>query len=99
MEPLTEEEVHRAIFAASLFKAPGNDGMPAVVWQELWEVLRRHIVALYQLSLERGKLPLQWKTATIIPLKKGGTRDFRSNQIRLYTGERAIGELGSVRPS
>jgi hypothetical protein len=64
MEPLTEEEVRRAIFAASPFKAPGSDGLPAVVWQQLWEVLKEHIVALYQLSLGTGKLPQQWKIAT-----------------------------------
>ena len=80
MQPLSEEEVHRAIFAASPFKAPGSDGLPAVVWQELWEVLKEHIVALYRLSLETGKLPQQWKIATIIPLKKGGTRDWTKAQ-------------------
>jgi hypothetical protein len=31
MEPLTEEEVRRVIFAASPYKAPGEDGTPAVV--------------------------------------------------------------------
>lgn len=76
MEPLTEKEVHRAIFAASLYKAPGADEMPAVVWQQLWPVLKEHIVALYQLSLESSKVPEQWKMATIVPLKKGGTRDW-----------------------
>ncbi|PVH90633.1 hypothetical protein DM02DRAFT_664853 [Periconia macrospinosa] len=40
MEPLMEEKVCRIIFAAMMFKAPGNDGMLAVVWQELWEYCR-----------------------------------------------------------
>ncbi|PVH90632.1 hypothetical protein DM02DRAFT_664852, partial [Periconia macrospinosa] len=82
-KPLTEEDVCKAIFAANLFKASGNDEMAAVVWQELWEILKRHIVALYQLSLETSMLLRQRKTATIatiIPPKEVGTREWREVQ-------------------
>lgn len=41
--PLTVEEVKEAFFRASPFKAPGVDGIPAVVWRELWLVVSRHI--------------------------------------------------------
>jgi Reverse transcriptase (RNA-dependent DNA polymerase)/Endonuclease-reverse transcriptase len=76
MEPISEEEVRKAIFTANPYKAPGSDGLPAVVWQQLWEVLKGHIVALFQLSIQTGKLPERWKTAKIVPLRKGGTRDW-----------------------
>lgn len=71
MGPLEEGEVKQAVFAASPFKAPGNDGLPAVVWQKLWDLLKAHITRLFQLSLSQGKLPKRWKAATIVPLRKG----------------------------
>lgn len=33
---LTLVEVHTAIFKASPLKGPGDDGIPALVWQNLW---------------------------------------------------------------
>jgi hypothetical protein len=35
--PLTEEEVHRALQAAKPMKAPGEDGLPMLVWKQLWQ--------------------------------------------------------------
>jgi hypothetical protein len=53
MEPLSEEEVRKLIFAARPYKAPRSDGLLAVVWQQLWELLKIHIVALLQPSLHQ----------------------------------------------
>jgi hypothetical protein len=76
MEPLTEDEIERATFSSSPYKAPGADGLPAIVWQQLWPVLKTKITKLFQQSLDTGKLPKQWKTANIVPLRKGGTRNW-----------------------
>lgn len=51
--------------------------MAAVVWQELWEIPKRHIVASYQLSLKTCIPPQQRKIATIIPPKEVETSDWR----------------------
>jgi hypothetical protein len=47
LEPISEDEVKKAIFKAKSWKAPGVDGLPAVVWQELWPILKYQITALF----------------------------------------------------
>ena len=92
MEPLKEEEVERAVFSANPYKAPGRDGLPAIVWQKLWPVLKTQITTLFQRSLETGKLPQQWKIASIVPLRKGGRRDW--TQTKSYRPISLLATLG-----
>jgi hypothetical protein len=67
---ITMEEVERKVFAASSWKAPGDDGLPVVVWKQIWPVVKERVLHLFQTSLATGILPTQWKEARIIPLKK-----------------------------
>ena len=67
---LTMEEVERKVFATSAWKAPGDDGLPAVVWKQIWPVVKHRVLHLFQTSLAAGILPTQWRHARIIPLKK-----------------------------
>jgi exonuclease III len=69
-EPIPEAEVRRAVFAARPYRAPGRDGLPAIVWQELWDVLKDHITTLFRLSIATGQIPKEWKIAKIIPFRK-----------------------------
>jgi hypothetical protein len=64
------EEVERKVFAASSWKAPGDDGLPVVVWKHIWPVVKERVLQLFQTSLATGILPTQWKEARIIPLQK-----------------------------
>lgn len=75
-EPLTMTEIQAAIFKASPNKAPGPDGLPMLVWRELWPVLGEEIASLFNLSVAAGKVPSSWKTAKIVPLKKPGKDDY-----------------------
>ena len=70
MPCLTMEEVEHRVFAAKPWKAPGDDGLPAVVWQQLWPVVKERVLRLFQTSLDEGALPRQWRNAKIIPLRK-----------------------------
>lgn len=74
--PLMKDEIRRALFSANPDKAPGLDGLPMRVWQEVWPILQDQIFTLFNLSLQEGKLLKEWKVAKIIPLKKPGKDDY-----------------------
>ena len=77
---LTMEEVERRVFAASSWKAPGDDGLPAMVWKQIWPVVKDRVLLLFQTSLEEGSLPIQWRNAKIIPLKKPNKGDYTATK-------------------
>ncbi|KAM4061518.1 endonuclease-reverse transcriptase domain-containing protein [Hirsutella rhossiliensis] len=53
-----------------VLKAPGEDGLPVIVWKKLWHVVKHRVWTLFDSSLREGVVPHQWRTAKIIPLKK-----------------------------
>jgi ribonuclease HI len=76
LPPLTLEEVEQQIFRAKPWKAAGADNLPAIVWKELWPVVKERVLALFQQSLDTGEIPDQWREARIIPLKKPDKEDY-----------------------
>ncbi|RKK09806.1 hypothetical protein BFJ67_g18207, partial [Fusarium oxysporum f. sp. cepae] len=77
MPNLTMEEVEEKVMEAKAWKAPGQDGLPAMVWKQLWPVVKERVLHLFRTSLDTGRLPSQWRTAKIIPLKKPNKGDYK----------------------
>ena len=77
-QPLTPEEVRRAVLGAQPHKAPGEDGIPAIAWRELWPIVGRYIFRLFEASLRASYVPQAWKIAEIVPLRKPDKADYTS---------------------
>ncbi|KJZ71567.1 hypothetical protein HIM_09036 [Hirsutella minnesotensis 3608] len=67
MPDLALQEIEEKVMAAKSWKAPGEDGLPAIVWKKLWHVVKHRVWTLFDSSLREG---------VIIPLKKPGKDDY-----------------------
>ena len=72
-EPLIEDfEILAAVQKTAPRKAPGNDGIPGIVYHKTFSLLLPKLNKLYNAMLELSYFPNRWKNAEIIFLKKPG---------------------------
>ena len=60
-------------------KAMGPDGLPASLYKQCASVLYPSITTLFNLCLNVGDIPRDWKVAHIVPVYKKGLRNNVSN--------------------
>ena len=60
-------------------KATGPDGLSARLLREAAPVISDPLSKLFNMSLNRGKLPRDWKSANITPVYKNGGKEYVSN--------------------
>ena len=60
-------------------KSPGVDGLPPKLLNEIIEQTSTPLAKLFNLSLEEGIVPSEWKEANITPLFKKGSRNKPDN--------------------
>ena len=60
-------------------KSPGVDGIPLKLLKEIVEQISTPLAKLFNLSLEEGIVPSDWKEANITPLFKKGSRNKPEN--------------------
>ena len=60
-------------------KSPGVDGIPPKLLKEIVEQISAPLTKLFNLSLEEGTVPSEWKEANITPLFKKRSRNKSEN--------------------
>ena len=60
-------------------KSPGVDGIPPKLLLEIVEQISIPLATVFNLALEEGVVPVEWKEANIIPLFKKGSRSKSEN--------------------
>ena len=86
---VTEEMVAKKIKAMKDNKSPGVDGIPPKLLTETVEQNSIPLARVFNLSLNEGVVPFEWKETNIIPLFKKGFRKVR----KLQTSEFNISDL------
>ncbi len=69
--PFTLEEIKRAILRSGL-TSPGKDEICCIMLKHLGVLASLKLLGLYNKVWEAGKLPVGWKEAVIIPIRKPG---------------------------
>ena len=67
-------------------KSPGVDGIPPKFLLGIVEQISTLLATVFNLSLEEGVVPLEWKEASIIPLFKKGSRNKSENYRQVTSG-------------
>ncbi|KAJ5152552.1 hypothetical protein N7492_009832 [Penicillium capsulatum] len=75
-QPLSEAEVFRSLKAAKTSTAPGEDGLPMLIWKRLWRHLGNLITRVFAASIDLGYHPQRWRSARIVVLRKPGKPDY-----------------------
>jgi hypothetical protein len=68
-EPFTASELEEAVMHIR-GSAPGRDGLHRNLLRWGFPLLGEELLRLYNLCLEKGRVPATWKIATVIPLPK-----------------------------
>lgn len=76
LEPITKDEVKKAINTLKNGKAPGHDRLTTEMMKNLGEKGIELFWKICNKAWEEGKIPEDWKIGQIVPIhKKGNTRD------------------------
>ena len=76
---ISEQMVLKKLSELNVGKTPGPDGIHPKLIYELRNELVKPLTKLFQLSVESGVVPQEWKDARVSPLFKKGKRDAPEN--------------------
>jgi hypothetical protein len=79
LQPIEVNTVHAQILALNLHKGPGPDEIHPAILYHLSEIITLPLTRLFNLSLQTGIVPLDWKTAVICPIFKKGNKELVEN--------------------
>ena len=73
------EEVRQILQGLKVTKAAGSDGLHPAIIKPLADILVSPVTELYRESIRVGKIPQDWKSATVVAIHKGGDRKSPGN--------------------
>ena len=76
---VTVEMVKKRLEKLDTSKSAGPDGLHPRLLRECADVLAEPLALLYQLSLDSGQVPSQWKKSVISPIFKKGAKNIATN--------------------
>ena len=76
---VTPDAVRKKLKELDAYKAQGPDQIPPKVFKELSNELALPLARLYNMSLEYGKVPCDWKIAEVVAIFKKGSRSDTGN--------------------
>ena len=74
MAEITEERVRKKLAELNTKKSTGPDDIHAMILVELIDYISKPLTALFNLTLETGKIPYDWKLAYVSPIYKKGKK-------------------------
>ena len=72
---ITARLVKRKLQGVWADKSPGVDDMSPRLLKEIVDEIAHPVAILFNQSLEDGSVPLDWKTANVMPIFKKGSRN------------------------
>jgi hypothetical protein len=91
---ITEQEVERAIRGMPPKKAPGRDGIPSRILQQLLPQLRPHLVQLYNASVDLQYCPEHFRQSITVVIPKPGKKDL--TKVKSYRPVSLLNTLGKA---
>ena len=76
---ITEDLVLNALKDLKLNKAPGPDGIHPDIVRPIAREICTPVTLMFRQSLEDGRVPTEWKEATVVPIHKGGHKNTVGN--------------------
>ena len=76
---IKEEAILQSLEELKVDKAMGPDGLSPRILVEAKEYLVLPLKLIFSMSLSQGELPLDWKSAVVVPIFKNGKRDMPQN--------------------
>ena len=71
--------VHKLLKNLKTLKATGPDSIPAFILKAAADELAPALAILFQLSLDQGEIPADWREALVVPIFKKGDKHQASN--------------------
>ncbi|VDL98208.1 unnamed protein product [Schistocephalus solidus] len=76
---ITKEIIQEELLNSKESTSPGTDSIPTTLLKELASEMAKPLTLIFKASLATGCIPSNWKTATITPPFKNGSRASANN--------------------